>query len=318
MKHLPLVLGGAVAFLSLLSPTIANGDALVGTGLTVSPITQNVSAQPGETVAATIKVSNPTNQAVTAYPLSLDFRSDGITGKPLFYKATSGTSRFTLSDWFKQDQNRLVIPAQQSIEFGYHLHVPTNAEAGDHYAGALFSDNASAANLNSVLKIDVRSMVGTLIFLRVAGDIQESAQLISFLANKSFSFTPQISLNYQIRDAGNVHLQPYGEVNVKNWRGQSVDTQKVNASQASILPDSSRVFNTEWKGNRFSFGRYTAELAAFYGTTNQSLGAELSFWIIPLWAILFIIAFILFTILVVRFRPHIQLKMSSPKSSRRR
>jgi len=62
---------------SLFLPGLVEASPLVGTGLTISPITQNLSAQPGESVTASIKVFNPTDKPVTAYPVVLDFRSDG-------------------------------------------------------------------------------------------------------------------------------------------------------------------------------------------------------------------------------------------------
>ena len=317
MKYLSWRVSLIAVLAALALPALAAASPLIGTGLTISPITQNISAQPGESVAGSIKVFNPTDKPVTAYPVVLDFRSDGTTGTPTFYKASPDGDRYSLSQWFKADQGVLVVPSQQSVQFDYRLRIPLNTEAGGHYGAALFSDSVGVTGSDSV-KVDVKSMVGTLILLRVAGDIRESAKLISFLTNKAFSFSPHVTLNYTIKNVGNIHLQPYGEVNIKNWRGTTVNTQKVNDVQGNILPDSSRVFSMDWNGGSQSFGRYTAELAAFYGTANQPLGAELTFWIIPLWLIILIVSVLLLIAVIARFRPRIQFGSAPLKSSNRR
>lgn len=316
MKHWRFLLGGAAILSVFGSALTANASTLVGSGLTVSPITQNISAEPGETVAATIKVSNPTDSTVTAYPLSLDFRSDGTTGQPSFYKASSGSDRFSLSAWYHPDQSVIVVPSGQSIEFGYHVQVPVGAEAGGHYGAALFADSASGT-LATGTKVSVKSMVGTLLFLRVAGDIQESAVLVNFLSNKFISLGNSIAFSYQIKNVGNIHIQPYGELIIKNWVGKTVSDQKINPTQGNILPDSSRVFDSNWTGSKWSVGHYTADLAAFYGTTNQSIGGQLDFWIIPLWMIIAAAALLILLYLLVRFRPRIQIQVSTPKNLRK-
>ena len=303
--------------ISLFLPGLVEASPLVGTGLTISPITQNLSAQPGESVTASIKVFNPTDKPVTAYPVVLDFRSDGTSGTPTFYKSSADGDRFSLSQWFKAEQGSLVVPPEQSVQFDYRLRVPLNTEAGGHYGAALFSDSVGGFGADNV-KVDVKSMVGTLILLRVAGDIRESAKLISFLANKTFSFSPHVILNYTIKNVGNIHIQPYGELNIKNWRGVTVDTQKVNTVQGNILPDSTRLFTADWNGDNMSFGHYTAQLASFYGTANQPLGSELTFWIIPLWLIITIVVSILIAIILIRFRPRIQFQTGSIRNSKKR
>ncbi len=83
---------------------------------------------------------------------------------------------------------------------------------------------------------------------------------------------------------------------------------------------SSSEWSKEW--HNFAFGRYTAELAVTYGSTNKLITAKTSFWVIP-WMVtlaglaVLVIALLLLKVLVQRYNAYIVQKYTQGRSSRK-
>jgi hypothetical protein len=118
----------------------------------------------------------------------------------------------------------------------------------------------------------------------------------------------------RLKNTGNTHLQPAGQVTIKDMFGQKVATLNVNLPPRNVLPASIRKFDQSLDssviGDKMLFGRYTADLRIVYGDNHQELTANISFWVIPyrligIVIVLLVAAFFLMRTLIRRYNRRI-------------
>ncbi|HXY17902.1 MAG TPA: hypothetical protein VEH48_00585, partial [Candidatus Nitrosopolaris sp.] len=104
---------------------------------------------------------------------------------------------------------------------------------------------------------------------------------------KTGSFFQSAPLNFveRLKNNGNVHLQPTGQVTITDMFGRKLATLPVNVPPGNILPASIREFSQALDksviGNKKLFGHYTAKMSVTYGTDKKALNSSLGFWVIP-------------------------------------
>ena len=126
-----------------------------------------------------------------------------------------------------------------------------------------------------------------LFLLRINGEGKEEGNVESFKLigpQKTFYDARPEGFEIAFKNTGNVHLVPYGTIEIKNMFGKVVSTLPVDAYFA--LPNSTRYRDVEWTSG-FSLGLYTASLSLNKGYGNQYDNVNLSFWVLP-WKILLI------------------------------
>ena len=110
----------------------------------------------------------------------------------------------------------------------------------------------------------------------------------------------------RIKNNGNVHEQPVGQIVITNMFGKKVASLNMNLPPRNILPDSIRRFESPLDksviGDKRLFGRYKAELKITYGKDNkQQINDTLYFWVIPYRMIAIIIGAIVLGFFAIRF-----------------
>jgi hypothetical protein len=97
--------------------------------------------------------------------------------------------------------------------------------------------------------------------------------------------TGPLNFAQRIKNEGNIHEQPTGQVIIKDMFGRKVATLNINLPPRNILPASTRKFEQPLDktviGNKRLFGRYTANLTVNYGKNKQSTTSSLTFWVMP-------------------------------------
>jgi hypothetical protein len=265
-------------------------------GVTISPPITDLSLKPGEDIKQTIRVTNPTKGLLEIYPQVMNFRAAGEGGEPDFYSADSEEEKFSLAHWIKFDQTKIALMPQQVVEFQYQIVVPTDAEPGGHY-GVVFFATQPPELKKDVSQVAIASMTGSLVLVRIAGDIREEGTLSEFSSDKIFYWKPPVNLIWRMRNSGNVHFKPWGEIAIKNTMLGRAETISINGKKGNVLPQSSRKFEEKYETSKILVGRYSANLRVFYGQNEKMLENTVYFWIIPWWAI--VIAGILFFAIII-------------------
>lgn len=270
-------------------------------GITVTPVKDEFSVNPGGTAVRTVRVINPISRTMTLYPRVMDFTTDNEKGQPVFYTPKDRTSSYAISEWVTFSKPFIRVAPNEEEKFDVTITAPQNAEPGGHYGAILFSTEEPKLD-EDVSQIGVVGLVGTLLLATVPGDITEKLLLEDFDA-PVFLMNPPANFSARISNVGNIHSKPVGEIKIRNWSGNVVQTLKVNDGNSNVLPESKRRFDNSWSFDWKTMGKFTASLALTYGLPEQQLTASRTFIVIPLWLIIAIIALlVIITVMIITRR----------------
>lgn len=299
------VAGFMSAFLSLQpvsAEEVGNKDS-GSQGITISPPLREFAAKKGETYHETIKLSNPSQNIVELYPLSMNFSAEGETGQPKFSASESNGQNYALSDWISFTQPKIAVAPQQIVDFKYDINIPNDAEAGGHYGVVFFSTQPPQAS-GSSSQVSISSMVGSLILITIDGDISEKLVLNTFEFPRII-MSGDLNIKTRLSNRGNVHLKPTGEISIKSMISSLSNAVAFNPERGNILPNTVRSFNNVWMYNIFKdIGPHQIELKLTYGEENQIITAQDTVWILPWWliSVLALIMVIIIAVIIKKSR----------------
>lgn len=275
--------------------------------LTISPTKIEVAADPGQTVINEIEVYNEQQEVKTFYLTYENFEPRGETGAPYFIGGGAG-----LASWIESTE-RFEIQPGEKITVPYSITVPADSPAGGYFAGIFFGTQPPLVGEES--EVAIGGKVGTLVLLRVNGDINEAGGLLDFKAGDSFLLSSlPITFSYRFNNNGGDRVVPKGQITVKNSFFQEAATLAVNGIEGSVLPGSIRKFETIWEDDtlapnasffsivkyqlsHFQFGVYQAILDISWGESNQHGTAKTWLVIVP-WQLLLVVG----ALLIVLFK----------------
>jgi hypothetical protein len=262
----------------------------------VSPTIFDMNANPAQTWQSTIRIINVNPYELALYTEVVNFRPKGESGTPEFLRNSDTLDPSSdLSSWIQTDQE-IIIPAEQTIELPLKISVPDNAQPGGHYAAILIGTKPPE-KAGEPAAVMTSQIISSLLFVRVSGDVSESATIRSFRSSKYFIDRPETTFEVRVENKGNVYIQPQGEIKIKNMWGQERGTVVVNNQKlfGNVLSNSVRKYAFEWKGDWSiaDIGRYTAEVTLAYGLEEkQFMHADTAFWVFP-WKIVLVIVLVL-------------------------
>jgi len=259
------------------------------TGVTISPLSFELSANPGDVLTNTIKVYNPTDSIISIKMEVEDFKPIGEGGQVVVTPEEEIT--YSLKQWVKTEPVEFTLQPKEQKFIDFIIKVPKNAEPGGKYGSILASTTGVMGE--GVTGATVVQKIGSLILLTIAGEVVEDLEIKEFIA-PSFLETGPVPFFIRFENKGTVHIRPRGFVTISNWLGKKV--ADVEFPQLNVLPGSVRKVETIWQ-NKWLFGKYTAMLVGSYGSSNLPFNPPvLTFWVFP-WKIavgIFLILMIIF------------------------
>lgn len=290
----PILVAGLVA--SALLGAIPVAHAQAPEGIEISPAVIEDRVNPGETYRFAIKVTNRSDIEKTFYLGAQDISGLDERGVPLFVEDGQPTE-YELSSWVRLPQDSIVIGPGETKSVPYVINVPQSASPGAHFGG-VFLDVRPPRLRTIGAGIGMRT--GSLINLRISGDVQEDARVREFSTEKIIYSDANIDFNTNIENLGNVLLRPHGLIEISDMFGQQVGSIRVNETGAAIFPKSDRKYVTTWEYDKFAFGRYQALVSMVYGDdSRKTLSATTSFWILPMKPILIALSSLLAFVLLL-------------------
>ncbi len=271
----------------------AGVSAQSGVALRISPPNFEISVDPGETVAQQIRVSN---RGDTAIPITMQvagFRPAGQGGQVELTEEEQ--AEFGILTWTTVDPSEFLLGPGEETAVTFLIDVPEDAPPGGHYMSVL----AKVGSAGTAEGVVVGQRIGSLVLLRVAGEVVEQAQVAEIVA-PGFAAKGPIDFDVVLKNTGNVHLRPIGEVVVTGTFGGEV--ARLRLEQRNMLPDSERAFSVTWDTG-WNLGRYTAEYTGVYGSANTTIKGSTTVILFP-WPIILPIAagLALLAFMVVRAR----------------
>ena len=288
-KVLTIFLFFAVLFTK---PLLAQQNTL---GISAIPPRVEINIKPGEVITTEIKVRNESKTEKQLSVSSEDFIVVDDMGTPLRIDTTDQKdNRWAAASWIQVSPSRLILKPGETKALTLTVIAPEGATPGGHYAMVLYNYNLETTLTQTGASIETK--VGSLVYITVPGNINESAKVTHFSATPSFSEYGPIDFKTTINNLSDVHITPAGSINVYNMLG--IKTKQINLDNTNIFPFTSRDF-TNTLEKKFMFGRYKAQLNAVYGHTGQLLTATQFFWVIPYKIIIGIIVVIILILLFI-------------------
>lgn len=281
-------------------------------GLSISPLRQQLTLTPGEYSQATVTLKNITGGPVTAIPTLRDFTSDGVDGNPKIISNPNEASPSSIKN-FILNLDKISLATGEQKTFSIGIHIPSNASPGAYFGlieyQAVPVNNGSQAGQNS--KVALTAAVSQLLFITIPGNVTQLMQIKSINVYHDskgteegiFFTSPPKSIGINLANLANAFEQPFGTVQIQRSGGKVVGNYQVNngITRGIVLPNSTRVFINPIKGISTP-GPYTVVASITYGSGGSSiLVAKKTFWYIPMWLIIVALLIIFILIGIVAF-----------------
>lgn len=276
--------------------------AATGNGFRVSPPLYELTVKKGTSQTVSIFVENLSDLKVTAKPIVNDFvANDKENGQPqLILDPNKSAPEHSFKPLVVPISNTTIAPLERK-EIKVTLKVPATASPGGYYGTIRFQPTTTSSGGGS--SVNLTASVGTLFLITVPGNLTQKLTLASFGAAKNgktgtFFNSGPISLQTRLHNVGNIHVQPFGKILLKNTFGKVVYTTELNNTdpRGNILPNSIRKFDNPI-GLKHLFGRYTAEGTFAYGDNGNLITVKKTFYVIPyilIIIVLLVLAFLIF------------------------
>lgn len=259
--------------------------APIGNGFRISPVRSEFTIQKGQSKTFTITLENPSAAALTARPIVNDFvASEDESGEP---RLILDPDTVLPRNDFKRLVSPLedvVIPANQKKDITVTLSVPTYVDAGGYYGAIRFVPVLPDEDGRNVA---LTASIGSIVLVQVPGEIRQQLTLLQLSAaqkqsSRGFLIGGDVSVLTRLKNTGNIHVKPFGKVQIKNMFGKVVHEYEFNNTdpRGNVLPDSIRKFidpisNKKW------LGRYTISINLSYSDGGDIITAKSAFWYFP-------------------------------------
>lgn len=271
-----------VAAIQSNQPTADSGQALE-----IAPPVLNLTGNPGQVLKAQISLRDVSNGALRVTGELNDFTASGEDGTPKIIMDDSEPSPYSLKSWVAPLPQLLLKP-RQIENLPVTIRIPADAAPGGYYGVVRFT--ATAPELDDT-GVSLSASLGALILLRVSGDVKENLAIEEFsvatpsgTVKNMFESTP-LTFIQRVKNNGNIHEQPVGQVIITDMFGKKIAGVNVNLPPRNILPQTIRKFEQPLDksvlGNKRLFGKYTATVTLTYGDKKQTVTSTKTFWVIP-------------------------------------
>jgi len=253
----------------------ANAQTNLPKGITVIPsiIYLDLTTDPAQ---YDIKYVNYTNVDIKLELSSQDFSELDDAYRINFLEPKDAKNyKYSLSSWISFENPNLEIAAGKEKSVKVFIDAERLTQGG-HYASVL----AKVNQINSEEKININPVISSLVFVRSpSGNEVERGKISEFKQNRSFlDFPENFTLKFQ--NSGNVHVEPYGLLEITDFRGKVVATGILNEGSLTSLPESIRTYNIKLDSNsKILFpGIYKAKVTVNFGKSEQKLEANTRFF----------------------------------------
>lgn len=250
------------------------GDFVVGPGRA------EITVAPGETVIQEITVTNRISDDRT-----FNLEVEDITGSSDGSAAVSLTGGergpYSIRDYISFPEKSFHLALGERARIPVKITIPADAEPGGFYGSVLVStDRTAKDNGDNVSRSPIIARIGSLLFVRVRGNAEIAGQTksISTVGNKWWYEKGPVDLAITYENTGVVHVNPYGEVSVKNMFGEEVGF--VQLDPWFVLPKSLRSREFQWD-REFLLGRYTVTAKINRGYDDKIDTVSTTFWVLP-------------------------------------
>ncbi len=248
------------------------GDFLLGPGK------KEFVVQRGQSVIDTIEIINNSGSKVW-FEVTVEDIQGTNDPKQAFQMLGPGSGPYSLKDYIFPETPSFYLEDGQKIVLPIEIKIPYDISLGGLYGSVIVQTKESqnqeenSGEIQSGTKIIGR--LAHLVFIRIEGNQKEEGILQDFFAQKDKE--QRIILSSVFENRGNIHLNPYGKIELLDWKGQKKATMAIDPY--FVLPNSKRQrdFNIS---NQLGFGKYRAYIYLNRGYGDIIDTKYLDFWVV--------------------------------------
>lgn len=252
------------------SPTLAKAK---GISVTPSIIHLDLATDPAE---YTLTYENNTDADIALLLSLSDFNELEESYKINFLESKDAKNyKYSLSSWVTFENNRLQLSPNEKKSVRVFIDKERITKGG-HYASIL----AKIEQNNEEKKVNVRGVLSSLLFVRAStGKEIEDGKIRSFRPQRDGIEHPD-SFILRFENSGNVHVVPYGYIELFNPLGKLVAKTVLNENSLDALPESIRRYDAKLNPYQKLFipGFYNARVYLHFGKTNKEIYSDVSFF----------------------------------------
>lgn len=283
----------AATFGLVVAPAIAQQPPQSGNGFRISPVRTEYVIDKGKSDTLVMTIENPADVPTKADIIVNDFvASEQEDGEPRLILNENESAPKNSFKSLVGDLADIELGPGEKKDVSIRISVPENANAGGYYGAVRvvpISNGIGDAN------VGLTASVGTIVLVRVPGNLKERLDLLEFTAAqdgkaKSFFTNGNVSSLIRLKNEGDIHVKPFGKVQVKNMFGKVVHEFELNIDERTkerdnILPASTRRFNNDFPDKNW-LGRYTIHANIGYSQGGGDLiSTQATFWYMPVWSL---------------------------------
>ncbi|TXH00268.1 MAG: hypothetical protein E6P95_03860 [Candidatus Moraniibacteriota bacterium] len=299
-----------IGFLLVLPiPAMAQDGSL---RLVTSPLPISLVAEPGSTISTALKVKNSGTNPEQLKIDILKFNAYEDSGKPRIMDPEPSDDYI---HWVQFSEPTFTLLPEEWKTITATFTLPETAAFGYYYAFVF-----TRVDTLEELAPQQTAVVGgaaTLVLLeaRVPNAKREVAVTEFSTDHQMYEFLPT-TFTVALRNSGNVHVAPRGNIFISRGNDKDIALLEINSSRGNILPNSTRMFDTQWKDGfplyepvvkdgavvldetgqtvlhlkwnwqdaaKLRFGKYTAKLLLVYDDGERDVPIEgiVTFWVVP-------------------------------------
>lgn len=285
-KELYFLVGGLVAafcFFGLVPLAYAaeeldrNADTLEE--ITMSPTTQKLEVDAGESYSSSFKV---VNNGKTDYTFTVYARPFSVEGEGYATDYSSDSNRADAYQWVQFDITESALKPGETEEVTYTVRVPQGASIGGHYA-VLFAETQPDEDDAAGSQIIRKKRVGMILRVNVGDDLRESG-LVLESSLPFLQFRAPMTSSLRVRNSGNVDFEVKSTINVTDVFGNL----KYSATKpdTTVYPDTIRRIEQNWEDVAW-LGLYRVDLGATYLDKEYSRSRYVL--VVPRWLLALIV-----------------------------
>jgi hypothetical protein len=270
-----------------------------GAGLiTLSPAKHEIILKPGAETIRKINITNNLGRDATFSINIEDFIGTRDLNNPVIL-LDDKLGPYSLKNYIFPSATSVRLKSKEQYTLSVKIKVPPEAPPGGLYGAVLVSADNDTESTGTA-KISTR--LGSLFFVKIDGPIKESGELRKFNSVRGSWFFGVKPVLAQIvyENTGNIYLNPYAQIEIRNWFGRPIETIKIDPWY--VLPGAIRNQTVEWNYSWLSFGSYEFSLYLNKGYQNQVTMSKFTVWVFPWPIILLVILIILSFVKFKKFR----------------
>lgn len=235
--------------------------------LILMPAKQELVMSGGERGARKVRVINGLKKAAN-FSISFEDFTSGRTPEEIISLLGDGRGRYSLKDYLsvKEGDKKFSLAPGESRDIQVTIDLPSGLPPSGLYGSLLVAVSGGDGREDVTGQAEIITRLGSLFFVRVDGPVKEAGQLIDFglTGHRVFGRAP-LTFSFLFKNTGDVHLNPYGFIVVKNWLGKEVLFRPIDPW--FVLPRSTRLRQAA-VDSTLSAGVYWATLRLNRGYEN--------------------------------------------------